>query len=96
MSSEISRISLINIITQIESTRETQEDIDSIYTDLLASITYEMSDKLPKYRSKPTAKRHKNAIPYWNEELQKSSDIMHQKEKSFLSFKGCYRTRMAI
>ena len=96
MSSEISRIALINIITRIESTRETQEDIDSIYTDFLTSITNEMSDKLPKYRSKSTAKRHKNAKPYWNEELQKSWDIMHQKEKSFLSFKGCNRTRMAL
>ena len=49
MDSELSRLAILDIIQKIESARETQTNIDSIYEELCSVILNEMNDKIPKY-----------------------------------------------
>ncbi len=49
MSSDISRRSLVEIISLIESSRETQHEIDNIYSKLCDSIVTELESTVPRY-----------------------------------------------
>ena len=57
MQNERVATAIISIISQIESARENQEDIDSIYSNLCNAITDEMKAHIPTYdASKKTNK----------------------------------------
>lgn len=86
MESELSRLAISGIIQQqIESTRETQTNIDGIYDKLCTTIWQEMNDKIPKYdTSRGTRRRYKNYKPYWTDELTQLWSVMRSKEREFL------------
>ncbi|CAG2190910.1 unnamed protein product [Mytilus edulis] len=87
--SDLSKIALQSIITQIERTRETQTNIDEIYSKLCDVIIDEMNDKIPRFStSTNTRKRLKMNKPFWNDELRLLWDDMRTKENQFLKFKG--------
>jgi hypothetical protein len=97
MNSELSRLALLGLISQIERCRETQSEIDRIYETLCSTILSEMDAKIPKYEThKQSSKRHKHKKPYWNEELQSLWDTMRDKENKFLKCSGDRRTRNAL
>ena len=61
MTGDLSRRAIANLITIIETTRENQTSVDSIYCDLCSIITTEMRAKLPVIGStKNTQKRFKH------------------------------------
>ncbi|CAC5360994.1 unnamed protein product [Mytilus coruscus] len=97
MSSELRRLAIVNIIDQIERIRETQENIDMIYSDLCNVIVAEMDEKIPKAISSASKKRfrHKKK-PYWNDTLATAWNKMHTKEKEFLKCTGNRYTKTAI
>lgn len=87
--SDISKQAIQTLITRIERTRETQSNIDGIYTDLCDTILKEMDDTIPCFApSNKTKKRFRNHKPYWNEELSTLWKDMHFKERSFLKCTG--------
>ena len=89
MQNERVATAIISIISQIESARENQEDIDSIYSNLCNAITDEMKAHIPTYNaSKKTNKRRKVSKPYWCDELQQLWDVLRIKERSFVKYKG--------
>lgn len=91
MGSELTRAALLNLISQIEISREPQTEIDIIYDRLCEIIIHEMSAKIPKYNSTSrTAKRFKSKKPFWNDHLQSLWNIMRQKENEFLK---CHENR---
>jgi len=73
MESEIARTTIRNLITHIETCRETQCEIDDIYERLCEIIKPEMNDAVPVFTPKRKTRRtckHKYAKPYWNDKLQ--------------------------
>ncbi|CAC5400976.1 unnamed protein product [Mytilus coruscus] len=87
--SDLSKIALQSIITQIERTRETQANIDEIYSKLCDVITDEMNNKIPRFStSTNTRKCLKMNKPFWNDKLRILWNDMHAKENQFLKFKG--------
>ncbi len=89
--SELTKITLTNVINDIILTRETQDNIDEMYTRIVDIIIKEMNDNIP-YRdfdtSKKCSKMFKNHKPYWNDELTTLWKNMHEKEKQFIKYKG--------
>ena len=82
--SELSRHALLEIIQVIESTRETQNNVDVIYESLCNAILGEMNDRIPKYdTSKATRKRHRTYKPYWNDNLSELWNAIRLKEREF-------------
>lgn len=70
MDSELSRLAILSVIQKIESSRETQSNIDSIYEELCNTIWTEMNDKIPKYdTSRSTRRCYKCSKPYWNDDI---------------------------
>ena len=97
LSSNISRLALQAIISKIETARETQSEIDTIYASLCDAIITEMDNCIPRCdTSKKTRKRFKTHKPYWNNELTDLWNAMHAKEKRFLNFNGraCFKTQL--
>ncbi|VDI60035.1 Hypothetical predicted protein [Mytilus galloprovincialis] len=88
MSSEIRRNALINIITDIEHSRETQENIDVIYENLCTEIIAEMTDKIPQYCNYNSKKHFRTKKLYWNETLTELWNKMRTCEKDFVKYSG--------
>ncbi|XP_060597076.1 uncharacterized protein LOC132750994 isoform X1 [Ruditapes philippinarum] len=83
MDRDIAKRALLEIIESIESSRESQEEIDSLYNKLCETITNEMNHSIPRYNaSRRTSKRNKNAKPYWNEALTEKWNQMHLADSS--------------
>ena len=73
------------LISAIELSLETQNDIDNLYSNLTDAILNEMENSVPKYStSKKTNKRFKKNKPYWNDKLQHKWETLREKEKRFL------------
>ena len=73
------------LISAIELSLETQNDIDNLYSNLTDAILNEMENSVPKYStSKKTNKRFKKNKPYWNDKLQHKWETLREKEKKFL------------
>lgn len=97
MENERAAVAITAIITQIESARETQNDIDAINKNLCDVILNEMVQSIPTYNStKRTNRRRKIAKPYWNDDLQDLWNNMSTKERSFLKYKGTNRERTRL
>ncbi|XP_053381944.1 uncharacterized protein LOC128549356 [Mercenaria mercenaria] len=94
--SELARVAIINCISRIECCRDSQSDIDGIYSDLCESIIAEMDMKLPKYQAPSTNKRHKIKKPYWNYTLSDLWNSLCKKEQEFLKCNGNYRVKTAL
>ena len=89
MDSDLSRLAILDIIQKIESARETQTNIDSIYEELCSTILNEMNDKIPKYdTSRSTHRGYKCSKPYWNDNLSFLWSEMRNKERLFLKCTG--------
>jgi hypothetical protein len=86
MNSETSRLAMINVITQIERSRETQMDVDSIYEQLCEAIKHEMNQRIPKHgSSRGTSRRHKVRKPYWDDNLNTLWNTMRENEHKYLN-----------
>ena len=86
--SELRKVALQNLISRIETTRETQSQLDIIYSDLCNLILDEMNDKIPIFdTSNRTRKKYRITKPFWNDTLQTSWNSMCLKEKRFFQFK---------
>lgn len=96
MDSDIARLAIIDCISKIESCRETQCDMDIIYSSLCEAITDEMNRKLPKYESRSTNKRYKTRKPYWNDTLSDQWELLRQREREFLKCSGNQRVKTAL
>lgn len=82
-------MAIANLISRIEQSRETQNDIDSIYDQLCTVILDEMNSKIPCFdSSKKTRKRFKHTKPYWSEELSLLWQSLRRKEHGFVKCKG--------
>ncbi|XP_060600600.1 uncharacterized protein LOC132754030 [Ruditapes philippinarum] len=91
MDRDIAKRALLEIIESIESSRESQEEIDSLYNKLCETITNEINHSIPRYNaSRRTSKRNKKAKPYWNEALTEKWNQMRLAENDFLK---CNDTR---
>ena len=94
MQSELSRNALCELIQTIESTRETQNNVDAIYDGLTNTILNEMNNRIPKYdTSKRTRKRHRTYKPYWNDNLSELWNAMRLSEREFLKCDSKHSTR---
>ncbi|VDI48001.1 Hypothetical predicted protein, partial [Mytilus galloprovincialis] len=96
MSSDLMRQTLLNLIGQIEHSRETQENVDKIYDNLCNLIIAEMDDKIPKTSSNKSNRRHKHTKPYWNDTLKDLWNAMRMREKDFLACTGNRHRKTAI
>ena len=89
LSSNISKLALQSVIQRIESARETQNEVDDIYSTLCKLLVAEMDANIPTFdTSKRTKKRFKNTKPFWNDELAGLWHSMRDRERAFLRFKG--------
>ncbi|XP_053391424.1 uncharacterized protein LOC128554201, partial [Mercenaria mercenaria] len=94
MNRDIARLAILEVIGRIESARDTQFEIDSIYCKLCDTILNEMNHSIPRYNaSNRTKKRNKNAKPYWNEELTDLWNAMGMTENEFLKCNGPRRIK---
>ena len=97
MTSELSRQAIMNIITNIETTRETQKCIDNIYDNLCTVIKNEMETMIPKYGlTTKTNKRRKPRKPFWNDDLQSLWNVMCTREKDYLKYRGSNQGRQRL
>ena len=87
---------LLQIIDNIECNRETQNELDQIYDNLISVIIDEMNDKLLVPKSRHTHKRLKVRKPYWNQELNSAWRIMYESENDFMSCKGSRREKLTL
>ncbi|CAC5408597.1 unnamed protein product [Mytilus coruscus] len=86
---DLTRIAIHTLISRIETARETQDNIDVIYTELCDTIINEMDKNIPCYdSSSKTRKRYRVHKSFWNEELSNLWATMRDKEKSFLNCNG--------
>jgi hypothetical protein len=83
MSSDICRLSLLNVIENIECNRESQQEIDVIYDDFKTGVIAEMNRYIP-YRDCDgrVRKRYRPRKIFWNEELQNLWSDMSDKERA--------------
>jgi hypothetical protein len=85
MSSPTALTALNTLIERIERCRETQNQVDVLYSEFRDIITREMSEKIPTYDwSKRSRKRLRLHKPYWNDELTELWKRMREMEKQFL------------
>ena len=97
MESVTSALAISELILQIESARETQSEIDDIYTKLCDTIIQEMRETIPMYSTtKKTRKRYKFNKPYWNDSLTNLWKVMRDREHKFLKFKGSRSVKTAL
>ena len=89
MSSAMASRAIEELISAIELCRETQNEIDNLYSNLTHKIINEMESAVPKYNPSPqTNKRFKSKKPFWNDNLQLKWEILREKEKLFLNCRG--------
>ncbi|XP_060587764.1 uncharacterized protein LOC132743245 [Ruditapes philippinarum] len=96
MSSDLSRLALLDIISSIESSRETQTQVNIIYEKLCSCIRTEMNNSVPKFSdSKPVRKRYKNKKPLWNDRLTELWSDLSANEKLYSKCNGTRTVRIA-
>ena len=95
LSCEASARILLTLIEQVELCRESQGEIDQLYSDVCDVILAEMKVKLkPKCaRNDKIGKRHKPRKPFWNGELDELFKKMTYKEREFRKCKLRSRKR---
>lgn len=96
MDSYIARLAIINCISRIETCRETQCDMDTIYGNLCEAIKDEMNRNLPKYESRGTNKRYKTRKSYWNGNLSDLWKLLRERERAFLKCNDNQRVKTAL
>ena len=97
MESVNSALAISELISQIECARETQCEIDTMYTKLCDIITLEMRRTVPMYTPiKKTRKRYKSNKPYWSEALTNLWETMRDRERDFVKFKGPRAVKTAL
>ena len=89
-------LAITEIITKIQSARDDQASVNEIYTNLLTLIIDEMNDKLLIPSAPKSSKKFKFYKPYWNEELGKLWQEMHQCEVEARQFKGPRRVKQQL
>ena len=81
------RRALSDLIRRIETCRETQQNIDSVYDQFCDTLIREMNETIPSFDcSKRVRKRYKTYKPYWNDHLEALWKDMRQKERAFTKY----------
>ena len=84
LSSDLVRRAFLDLINRIESSRETQQNVDYVYDQFCDTLIKEMNSTVPSFDcSKRTRKRYKTYKPYWNDQLESLWKDMRQKEHTF-------------
>ena len=82
MKSDMCRQSLLRLIESIECNRESQEEVDSIYSTFQNTVIAEMNRSVPYADScSKVRKRFKPRKSFWNDELDDLWSDMNKKEK---------------
>ena len=87
LQSDINRQAVLNLIERIETSREQQTEVDSVYNKFCNVYYQEMSRWFQSKNVHPTAKkrlRH-NVKPFWNEKLKDLWIKLCESEKLFVS-----------
>ena len=88
MSSETAKLAISNLISRIQSARETQTEMDSVYENLCSIIKTELHNTVPLLgATRLTNKRLRSRKPFWDDNLQRLWDIMRRNEEEFLKCK---------
>lgn len=97
MSSEMCRQALVDVIDQILYNRERQNDIDEVY-DRFCSIVYdEMIANIPHFDiSKASRKRWKPKKGFWNDDLARLWNDMHEAEKTLRKSRNIHEKRINL
>ena len=83
-SSDLVRRAFLDLINRIESSRETQQNVDYVYDQFCDTLIKKMNSTIPSFHcSKRTRKRYKTYKPYWNDQLESLWKDMRQKEHTF-------------
>ncbi len=86
---------LLQLIDEINVSRESQSCVDEMYSKVVNVILNEMKDKLSPLS---TNGKRKNTPykPYWNENLSKLWKTAHDKELLYTKYKGNRRTKESL
>ena len=95
MNNDISCQELLDLIHNLELSRETQSTVDKYYDMLLSCIYTEMDKYLPKTGDK-CRKSLKIKKPYWNGNLMTLWKEMCKMENTYLKFKGPYHVKQFL
>ena len=97
MQSDVSRSALLELINKIESCRETQNNVDSVYDSFCDTVIHEMNDTIPYLDcTRQVRKRFKSFKPYWNESLDQHWNEMRLKERAFVKCNGTRERRSSL
>ena len=94
MTSDSCRKCISNISTYIQSSRQSQLDIDDMYKKMCECIYSEMKEKNPTYS--PGRHVQRRGRKYWNEELSSLWNEMCLKDKLFSKFRGARREKTKL
>ncbi len=95
MNSEQVRNVLLQLIDEINITRENQSCVDEMYSKVVNVIHAEMKDKLSPL-SKSGKRKNTPYKAYWNENLSKLWKTAHEKESMYTKYKGNRRTKESL
>ena len=95
LNNDLARAKLLELIEHIELIRDTQQEIDAIYTEFCETYHKEMNKWLRSRNVHPNAyKRLKRSTkPFWNDKLSSLWNVLCEKEKLYLESKDSSRKR---
>ena len=99
LASDLIRRAFLDLINHIELSRETQENVDSIYDQFCNTLIKEMNTTIPSFDcSKRSRKRYNTYKFYWNNQLESLWKDMRQKEYAFTKYKqnGTAKRRLQL
>ena len=74
----------LDIIRNIELSREIQTNIDKLYEEFCNKLIKEMNENIPQFDClRKTRRRYKQFKPYWDENLEALWQEMRVKEREF-------------
>ena len=89
MSSEESRIKLLSLISEVEESRHTQQDMNTMYGDIVQCFINEMEQHFPQIKASPNSSRKFRFTKkeWWDDELTDLFKDMHKAEREYLKAK---------
>ncbi len=83
---------ICQLIDDITLVRENQSDVDQMYDNVVQLVFREIKEMLPPV-SKSGRRKNTPFRPYWCPELSELWRKAYEKEKVYVNFKGCKRTK---
>ena len=93
LGTEQNRLKLLEMINELENTRNCQDEIDDVYKKICEMYYKEMDTLLLKKNVHPYSKKrlYRSMKPFWNAELNNYWNVLCEKEKTFLKSTGRQR-----